>query len=150
MKGKRLWLTLRLWGIRSNVRRVEYLKKKNVFKEIGKNTTIMDRTVPLYARLIKIGNNVRLASNVKFITHDTSFRMLNAHPDLGGKIFTEKIGCIEIKDNVFVGSGTMILYDVCIGSNVIIGADSLINKDIPDNVVVAGKPAKVIDTFENL
>lgn len=40
------------------------------------------------------------------------------------------------------------MYDVKIGSNVIIGACSLINKDIPDNCVVAGVPAKIIKTFD--
>lgn len=41
------------------------------------------------------------------------------------------------------------LYDVRIGSNVIIGAGSLVNKDIPDNSVAVGSPARVIGTFED-
>lgn len=51
-------------------------------------------------------------------------------------------------DNVFIGSGTRILYDTKIGSNVIIGSGSLVNKDIPDNSVYAGVPARFICTFE--
>lgn len=51
-------------------------------------------------------------------------------------------------DNVFVGSGTRILYNTRIGSNVIIGSDSLVNKDIPDNSVYAGVPAKYICSFD--
>lgn len=149
MKGKRMLATMRLFTILSNVKRVEYLKKHRIFGYIGENTTIMDRKVPLYANLIRIGNNVKIASNVKFVTHDTSFRMLNLHPDLDNKIFTERLGCIEIGNNVFIGTGTTILYNVKVGSNVIIGSNSLINKDIPDNVVVAGVPAKKIDSFEN-
>ena len=62
--------------------------------------------------------------------------------------YPEKIGCIEIGDNVFIGAGTSINYNVKIGSNVIIGACSLITKDVPDNCVVAGVPAKVICSFE--
>lgn len=51
-------------------------------------------------------------------------------------------------DNVFIGAGTRILYNTRIGSNVIIGADSLVNKDIPDNSVYAGVPAKYICSFD--
>ena len=59
------------------------------------------------------------------------------------------IGCIEIGDNVFIGSNTTILYDVKIGSNVIIGAGSLVNRDISDNSVAVGVPARVIGTFDD-
>lgn len=49
---------------------------------------------------------------------------------------------------MFIGSGTRILYNTRIGSNVIIGSDSLVNKDIPDNSVYAGVPARFICTFD--
>ena len=51
-------------------------------------------------------------------------------------------------DNVFIGCNTTILGNVRIGSNVIIGAGSVVTKDIPDNSLVVGNPAKVIGTFE--
>ena len=51
-------------------------------------------------------------------------------------------------NNVFVGSGTRILNNVRIGNNVIIGSYSLVNKDIPDNSVYAGIPARYICSFE--
>ena len=47
-------------------------------------------------------------------------------------------------DNVFIGMHSTILKGVSVGSNVIIGANSLVNKNIPDNCIVAGNPAKVI------
>lgn len=62
----------------------------------------------------------------------------------------ERNGCIGIGDNVFIGSNTTVLYDVKIGSNIVVGAGSLVNKDIPDNSVVTGVLARVIGTFENL
>lgn len=62
--------------------------------------------------------------------------------------YTENVGCIQIEDNVFIGSGTQILSNVRIGKNVIIGAGSLINHDIPDNSVAAGVPARVICTLD--
>ena len=51
-------------------------------------------------------------------------------------------------NNVFIGSGTRILYNTRIGNNVIIGSDSLVTKDIPDNSVYAGVPARRICSFE--
>lgn len=50
---------------------------------------------------------------------------------------------------MFVGSGTHILYNTKIGSNVIIGTCSVITKDIPDNSIVAGVPARVIGSFDD-
>ncbi|MDO4321564.1 MAG: hypothetical protein Q4C61_03465 [Lachnospiraceae bacterium] len=61
----------------------------------------------------------------------------------------EKIGCIEIRDNVFIGSRTVILGNVRIGSNVIVAAGSLVNRDLPDNSVVAGVPARVVGRFDD-
>ena len=148
MRGARLWQTFRLYTILSSSGRTNYLRKKDVFGAIGDNCNIMSRSVPLYAKLIKLGNNVRLASNVTFVTHDVSHVMLNANPTLKNEAFKEKIGCIEIKDNVFVGTGVTILYGVQIGSNVIVGAGSLVNKDVPSNSVVGGVPAKFISTFD--
>ena len=77
MTGKRLWQTLRLWSMMSSAKRVRYLRKNHVFGAIGENVTIMDRKVPLYAKLIRIHNNVRLASNVTFATHDITHFVLN-------------------------------------------------------------------------
>ena len=50
---------------------------------------------------------------------------------------------------MFVGSGVHILYDTKIGSNVIIGTCSVVTKDVPDNSVVVGAPARVIGTFDD-
>lgn len=152
MRGQRMLQTLRLFTILNANKRTKYYKDKKIFHSMGDNCLIMDRKVPLYAKLISIGNNVQIASNVHFNTHDVTHLMLNNMPDLlakrNGAKYPEKIGCIEIGDNVFIGAGTSIIYNVRIGSNVIIGACSLITKDVPDNCVVAGVPAKVISSLE--
>ena len=57
-------------------------------------------------------------------------------------------GPIRIGSNCFIGARTTILPNVTIGNNTIIGANSLVNKDIPDNVVAAGNPCKVICTLD--
>ena len=86
-----------------------------------------------------------MASDVTFINHDIANNVLN---NLNEGYFEYYKGCIEIMDNVFIGSGTIILPNVKIGPNVIIAAGSVITKDIPENTVVAGIPAKQIGTFE--
>ena len=77
MTIKRLWQTLWLWPMKSSKERVNYLKKNYIFGTIGENVTIMDRRVPLYANLIRIHNNVRIVSNVYFITYGITHFMLN-------------------------------------------------------------------------
>ena len=49
-----------------------------------------------------------------------------------------------IGDNVSIGSGAIVVGAITVGNNVTIGANSYVDKDIPDNVVVAGSPAKII------
>ena len=91
--------------------------------------------------LITVGNNVHITGECKFINHDGGtliFRKMV--PDL------EITKPIVIGDNVYIGEETMILPGVNIGSNVVIGARSVVTKDIPDNVVAAGVPCRVIKT----
>lgn len=105
------------------------------------------RKTPLYPELISIGNNVRLAANVSLIPHDMIHAMLNNRKEKND-VFREYMGCFKIEDNVFVGANSTILADVHIGSNVIVGAGSLVNKDLEGGFVYAGVPAKKIGTFE--
>ena len=152
MQGKRLRQTLHMYFTLNVMKRTEYLRKNHIFAAIGSNCMIMDRKIPLYANLIKLGDNVWVASKVDFITHDVAHYMLNGMKNakelLGGRV-KEKVGCIEIGDNVFIGANSTVLPNVKIGSNVIIGAGTLVNKDVPDNSVVAGIPARVIGSFED-
>lgn len=97
---------------------------------------VMFRKMPLYPRLISIGDNVWIASNVTFVTHDVIHQMLNNC--VKDPLFQENIGCIDIKDNVFVGADTLILSDVEIGPNTIIAAGSCVNKSLPGNGVYGG------------
>ncbi len=145
--NKRLWHSFRISLMMNSDKRVKYLKKHNVFGHIGENSIWRDRLVPLYAERIYLGNNVRCGSKVFFITHDVIHDMLN-HREGNDFEFKEHIGDIHIGDNVFIGSNTTILGGANIGSNVIVGAGSLVNKDIPSNSVVGGVPARRICSFD--
>lgn len=136
-KISRIWHQIRFFTISGRIKRMEYLKKKGYFRSVGERVSNSSLKIPLYPELISIGNNVWIASDVTFITHDVIHYMLNGM-DKNYK-FTEKIGCINIEDNVFIGNGTRIMYGVNIGKNSIIAAGS----------VVAGVPAKKIMDFED-
>ena len=51
-----------------------------------------------------------------------------------------------IGDNVYISHGACVFGGITIGSNVIIGANAVVNKPVPDNVVIAGVPAKINNT----
>ncbi len=53
-------------------------------------------------------------------------------------------GAPVLKDWVYVGHASIVLGNITVGNNVFIGALSLVNKDVPDNAIVAGIPARVI------
>lgn len=145
MTPKRLWHTLRITMQRNGYKRADYMRTHHLFHHIGKNVYYQGRKLPLYAELISLGDNVKIASRVNFITHSIIHLMLNSARE-GKNLGTipEQVGCIEVGNNVFIGAGTSILSDVRIGSNVIVAAESVITRDIPSNSVVAGVPARVI------
>ena len=90
--------------------------------------------------LISIGNNVTFAPRVHVLAHDASTKKIMGYT---------KIGLVDIGDNVFVGANSTILPNVKIGKNSIIGANSLVSKNVPENVVVAGNPARVICSIDD-
>lgn len=132
-------------------KRADYLRRKGLFGLMGTDVSYSPRKIPLYPKLIRIHNNVSIASGVQFLTHDISDNVVNGYLKVQGRPETvsEKLGCIEIMDNVFLGADTTVLYDVKIGENCIIGAKSLVNRDIPPNSVAAGVPCRVIGSFED-
>lgn len=89
--------------------------------------------------LIEIGDNVTLAPRVHILAHDASTYKLLGY---------SKIGLVKIGDNVFIGANSTILPNVEIGDNSIIGANSIVVADIPENVVAAGNPARVLCTVD--
>ena len=93
--------------------------------------------------LITLGNNVHIVGGTVFIPHDGGTLILRDKvPDL------ELTSPITIGDNVYIGSRCIIMLGVNIGSNVIIGAGSIVTKNIPDNSVAVGIPARKIKTID--
>lgn len=87
---------------------------------------------------IKFGDNCLLGPNVSIYTAGHP-----VHPDTrnSGYEYGRKV---VVGDNVWIGGSVTIVPGVRIGNNVVIGAGSVVTKDVPDNVLAAGNPAKVI------
>jgi maltose O-acetyltransferase len=109
--------------------------------QLGKNVSIQNDVIidPSHCWLISIGDECTLAPRVIILAHDASTKR---------HIKYTKIGRVKIGNKTFVGAGSIILPGVSIGRDVVIGAGSVVSKDIPDGVVVAGNPARIICTID--
>lgn len=106
----------------------------------SKDITI-DSTRPY---LIHIGDYCKITKGVIILTHDYSLSVMR-------RVYGEWIGEGQetyIGDNCFIGMNSIILMGTHIGDNSIVGAGSVVHGTFPDNVVIAGNPAKVICTLE--
>jgi maltose O-acetyltransferase len=106
--------------------------------ELGDHVFINFNCVFLDCAPIIVGNNVLFAPAVQLYTATHPLDVKTRTADL------ESAHPIRIEDNVWVGGGAVVLPGVTVGANSVIAAGSVVTKDIPANVVVAGNPAKVI------
>lgn len=106
--------------------------------EVGENFFANYNCTIIDVAKVTIGDNCQLAPNVAIYTAGHP-----VHPDSRNSLYEYGIG-VTIGDNVWIGGNTVILPGVHIGSNTVIGAGSVVTKDIPDWVIAAGNPCRVI------
>lgn len=87
--------------------------------------------------MVTIGKKVYVATDVVFMTHDGSLSWMSRALGYTDKR-KDKIDRIVVKDNCFIGAKTIIMQNVTIGINCIVGRGAIVTKDVPDNSVVAG------------
>ena len=111
---------------------------------IGENVGMSQTTMIAKGADITIGNNVKLGGGVKIYTTDFHsldyLKRRNAKEDLNDR----KCKPVTISDDCFIGAGTFIHKGATIGARSIVGAGSLVTKDIPADCIAAGNPCKVI------
>ena len=120
---------------------VNQLKKMGLCVGKNFNPQLGYELDPSHCWLIEIGDNVTFGPHVQVLAHDASSNRLLGYT---------KIGRVWIGNNVFVGAGSIILPNVKIGNNSIIGAGSVVTHDVPENVICAGNPARIISSYEYL
>ena len=153
MKNKKLIELYVLLRSRGNLRkRAALFRKLKVFHSMGEHCLYQPLKLPCEPNLVSIGNNVSIAAGVKFVAHDVIHSMLiyKNDPEYPFTANQYYMGKIVIGDNVMIGQNALIMYNVNIGSDVIVAAGSVVTKDVPDDAIVGGNPARIIGSTKEL
>jgi acetyltransferase-like isoleucine patch superfamily enzyme len=117
----------------------EYLRRHGGFYGIGDGCYILPGANIPDRAYVRIGNNVWIAE-CTIVGHDGTIGMINT----AFNVRLDKVGKVDIRDNVAICHGSIILPGVTIGPNAIVGAGSVVSRDVPKNAIVSGIPAKPV------
>ena len=148
---KRNLTTLMLYCIRDKRKKANFIRKHKLIHHMGENCGYQPNKLPSEPFCLSIHNNVHVATNVYFCTHDITVDVFNGSdvfPGCGQHAFF--MGTIEIFDNCFIGANSTIMYNIKIGPNAIVAGGSVVTKDVPEGAIVGGNPAKVIGNIFEL
>lgn len=135
------------WNRRNGQAYINYLRSVGVSVgercEVQKPTSLnIDTSRP---SLLSIGNHVYLHRGLTIMSHDwASWVFLDKYHD-----FVPSHSKVTIGNNIWFGEFVTVLKGVKIGDNCIIGAGSIVTKDIPDNSVAVGVPARVVSSLDD-
>jgi acetyltransferase-like isoleucine patch superfamily enzyme len=144
MRTGRLRSLYESFGRPSREEYVEFVRRWGGLHAIGEHVLILPLTKITDPAYVRLGNNIVLSA-CTLIGHDGSVDVIRRAT---GKS-VEATGKIDIKDNVFVGWGAIVMPNVTIGPNAIVAAGAVVTKDVPPGSIVGGVPAKVIGTFDD-
>lgn len=106
--------------------------------KIGRNVFVNTNTLFMARGGITIEDNVQIAANVQLIS--------NNHDEYDRQILTCRP--ILIKEGAWIGAGATVLPGVCVGKHAIVGAMSVVTKDVPDYAVAVGSPARIVKELD--
>ena len=120
------------------------IKSNHPKLDIGKNVFIMNNVHIGCLNEVSIGEDTLIGSNVLIEdhSHGNINELLSENPKKNNNLYSK--GKINIGKNVWICDGVIILPGVTIGDNSVVGAGSIVTKDIPSNSIYAGNPAKYI------
>lgn len=123
----------------------DFMQRWGGLHAVGEKCSINRGVIVTDPSYVSIGNNVVLA-DCALIGHDGSVAMIyNAYG-----VSVEAVGKIDIRDNVFIGHGAIVLPGVTIGPNAIVAAGAVVSKDVAEGDIVGGVPAKPIGRVDQL
>ena len=128
-----LWFFPFLSKLLHSIRGVNFKDRQSVF--IGREVIIDNR----YPELVFIGRDVWITARVVILTHSFSSQAQRAILER-----KELTGPVIIEDGACIGCGSIICPNVVVGENSYVAAGSVITRNVPPNVLVAGNPAKII------
>jgi acetyltransferase-like isoleucine patch superfamily enzyme len=140
-KTSKLIYTL-LYKYGDNSTRIKIARNWGV--KIGNNCKLFNAFFGSEPFLISIGDHCEITDGVFFITHDGGTWVFRENK----KFLGSKFGQIKIHDNCFIGLNSIILPNVEVGPNSVIGAGSIVTKNVLANSVYAGNPARYICSIE--
>lgn len=113
---------------------------------IGDNVNIEQNVHIVCGSRISIGNNVSITGGVAIVDVIHPYDDVNYPVKVGSRVKCEG-NYVEIGDGVFIGYGSIILPNVKIGNNSIIGAHTIVNAEVPSYCVVGGNPMRIIKEY---
>lgn len=123
--------------------------KRQKFKprvKIGNNVCIGSNFFVACIDSVEIEDNVLMSDRVFISDHYHGFEDINT-PIINQPL--KHKGSVIIREGAFIGINAVILPGVTVGKNSVVGASSVVTKDVPDFTVVAGNPAKIIKQYNN-
>jgi len=136
--GKAEWLYRRLCNP-AGEEWAAYLKRRGRLHAMGEHCSVQQNVTITDPAFVRLGDNVRLSGCTLF-GHDGSVNMINRAYGLR----IDRVGKIDIRDNVFIGHGAIVLPGVTIGPNAIVAAGAVVTGDVAPHSVYAGVPARRI------
>jgi len=109
--------------------------------EVGRRVFANFGLVALDVAPIRLGDDVQIGPNVQLLTPTHPL-----DPELR-RAKWEAAEPIVIGDNVWIGGGAIVLPGVTVGRNAVVGAGAVVTRDVPDDVVVVGNPARIVRTL---